>query len=200
MRHWLLPALLLMAACDEPAATPPDRTPDPTATLPYPSAPDTVLPDAVETLPVEEGTAPPGALFGGDLCAALDDSDFGDVAIDEVLPLSVDSCQYTVGDGIVIVVKALSEADFVAAQTPDTTPETAPDTTPGTTDPTGTGDTTPVTAPPVALSGIGEEAFGIDLGDQYRVVVQVDNGWFSVTAPDASTARALARAAVRRAG
>lgn len=159
------------------------------ATLPAPSAPDTLLPVPNDTQPPDvTESLPPDALFGGDLCTALTEADFRGVSIDgrgagEVTDsgaLSADSCQYLVAVGsreYEVVVQVQSPGDFL---NPGTTDEVVDE-----------------------LDGPGLAARGVthvtETGEEYEVLVKVENGFFSVTTPDRSSAVALATHAEPRA-
>ena len=187
---------LLVACTDAPAAEPSDTV----GQLPEPTDIGTISPIIVETLPPDlDGTAPPGSIFGGDPCTALVPADFTQVTFDaagsgtlvDTFPPSIDSCQFTVEVGdeqYVVLVQIRAEADF---ETP----------VPDTTAPIGTADTAD-TAPEVLveeIDDVGNAAVGVTRGDQYEVIVAVDNGWFSVRAPDATSATYLAGRAATRA-
>lgn len=180
----MLVALVVSAlvACSPPASDPPETV----GPVSIDTVPTTLLAEVVDsTLPDDSVVVPPGALFGGDLCTALEEADFTRVVIagegrGELLAfdgLSVDSCGYTVGVGDVeytIVVQAHTADDF---ERPPTTDEVRDD-----------------------VSGVGIAAFGVARGDTaYEVIVQVANGYFSVTTPDPASAKALAGMAAERA-
>ena len=178
-----LVAVALVAACDPPDSVP---VPGTVGTLAV-DAPDTLLPVLVEveaTFLPEEITAPPGALFGGDLCAALTTADLeavtfaglgrGTVVGDPFI--ATDGCAYTVDAGdeqVAVTVTARSQADF-ARPSDDA-------------------------AAIDEIDGIGEAARGVERENGYEVYVKVDNGWFSVRSADRSSALALARRATPRA-
>jgi len=146
----------------------------------------TLLPEVVITDPGLTSSLPPGIMFAGDPCSALVAADFTTVSIDGLAPgtlvdsglLSPDTCGYTVESGrssFVIEVAARTQQDFEQ-------PEQAGATT----------------SEPVA--GIGLGAVSYQRPDRRHVViVQVANGYFSVTAPDAASAAELALIAVDRA-
>jgi hypothetical protein len=167
----VLCAAVLLAACSTGGVA----TEETQLTLvPNPDTSDTLLPvitDAVET--DDTGTLPPDALFGGDLCSALDASDFSGLGrVRDTSPLSLDSCQWTVSSGVVIV-KLATPDDFARPGTADE--EIAP------------------------VDGVGLDAIGVAHADNYQVYVRVENGHFSVTAPTEDAAVRLAAAAAPRA-
>ena len=167
----MLCAAVVLAACSTGGVD----TQDTQLTLvPNPDTSDTLLPvitDDVET--DDTGTLPPDALFGGDLCAALDTTDFSGMGrVRDSSPLSLDSCQWTVGSGVVIV-KLATPDEFARPGTEDE--EIAP------------------------VDGVGIDAIGVAHIDRYQVYVQVENGYFSVTAPTQAAAERLAAAAAPRA-
>ena len=185
----------VLAGCtDAPAAEPSETV----GQLPEPTDIGTISPVIVETLPPDlEGTAPPGSIFGGDPCTALLPADFTQVTFDAVgsgtlidtFPPSIDACQFTVEAGdeqYVVVVQIRTEAEF---DTP----------VPDTTAPVDTADTTPEVVIE-DIDDVGNAAVGVTRGDQYEVIVAVDNGWFSVRTPDATSASYLAGRAATRAG
>lgn len=173
-------AALVPACASDPVEEPPATV----GTVPLPEEVGTLLPVEVNTLPPDDSVSlPPDALFGGDLCTSLAASDFrrvtfagaGAGALVDSFPASEDSCQFTVeagGDEYVVVVRARAAADLDAPAGTDAEVE--------------------------ALTGIGESAVGVDRGDRYEVIVKVANGYFSVTAPDATSATFLAVRAADR--
>lgn len=178
-------ALLALGACDstyeEPAVTVGSLPPEPPAT--------TLLPEVVETfVPDDTNTLPPDTLFGGDLCSSLVAADFSSATfagvstgrLQDALDLADDLCGYVVrvsGSDYTIKVRARSESEFSEnGQEAE------------------------------ALTGIGVAAAGVERepdeafpDGSYEVFVKVDNGYFSVLSTDASSARALAKAAAKRA-
>jgi|CXWK01.1.fsa_nt_gi hypothetical protein len=154
-------------------------------TLPRPSDVGTLLPVELDTLPSDVTTTLlPDTLFSGDPCTALEEGDFARVTFagigtGELIDFgaaSLDSCLYTVEAGdeeFAILVRARTAADLGVTSSTDIEVE--------------------------ELIGIGEAAVGIERSDAYEVIVEVSNGWFSVTAPDAASAKYLARVAVDRA-
>lgn len=199
-----LAALALSAGCSggDPESLPPGTV----GALPTPPTPPTLLPVVTGTDVVDTGTVPPGTLFGGNPCSALTDSILRGAAslvppaaTDPTLPddelgagvtavvtvdpaddgpvttvaVSADACAFQVTDPVryTALVRVIGVFDY---ETPDLE----------------------------ALSGIGVEAKGGvvngDAGDRYVVLVKVDDGWFSLEAPDRATALRLARAAAGR--
>lgn len=165
---------------------------DPTATLGtvgVPSEPTatTLLEDVFNTDSDISVTAPPNALFGGDLCTALVADDFRSIRIDSHSPgelvdsgaLSPDSCGYTVSADRVdlqVLVEARTAADL---EQPAVGAGVQPD----------------------VIETVGLAAIGYaPTVRTYVVIVKVDNGYFSVTTPDSSSAIRLARIAAGRAG
>ncbi len=154
-------------------------------TLPRPSDAGTLLPIDLDTLPSDVTTTlASDTLFGGDPCTALEEGDFARVTfagagageLIDFVAASLDSCLYTVeagGEEYVVLVRARMAADLGVTSSTDVEVE--------------------------ELTGIGEAAIGVERSDVYEVIVEVSNGWFSVTAPDAASAKYLARAAVERA-
>ena len=170
-----LPALCLsvaLAACSAGGSSGPTETE--LTLVPNVSTSDTLLPVSSDTLePDDTGTLPPDAMFGGDLCSALENRDFSGMGrVRDKTPASIDSCQWTVGSGTVVVQLATPD-EFDHPGTADE--EIAP------------------------LDGVGLDAIGVDHGDTYQVFVKVENGYFSVTASSRSKAEALAAAAAPRA-
>lgn len=153
--------------------------------MPRPSDVGTLLPIELDTLPSDVTTTlAPHTLFGGDPCTALDEDDFARVTfagvgageLIDVGAASLDSCLYTVEAGdeeFLVLVRARTAADLGVTSSTDVEVE--------------------------ELTGIGEAAIGIERGDVYEVIVEVSNGWFSVTAPEAASAEFLAKVAVDRA-
>lgn len=173
-----------LSAChtEDPATVPPVGTvgevPEATVT--------TLLPDVIITDPGLTAPLPPGVMFAGDPCSALVADDFASVSIDGLAPgalvdsglLSPDTCGYTVESGRsswTIEVAARTQQDF---ENPEQAGATSFE--------------------PVA--GIGLGAVGYQRPDRkYVVIVQVANGYFSVTTPDAASTADLAALAVDRA-
>lgn len=161
--------MMVLAACSGGT----DTTDVSGLTLPLPSPPDTLLPPPADTQPpdVTEGL-PPDAMFGGDLCTALVDADLAFLGrVRDVAALSADSCEWQVGT-TAVQVQLASPAQFAQPGTADQ--EIAP------------------------VDGVGLDAIGVDLGGEYRVYVQVENGYFSVTAGSRIAAERLAAAAAER--
>ncbi len=167
----VLCASMLLAACSTGGVA----TEETQLTLvPNPDTSDTLLPVITDNIETDDtGTLPPDALFGGDLCSALETSDFSGLGrVRDTSPLSLDSCQWTVGTDVVIV-KLATPDDFARPGTADE--EIAP------------------------IDGVGLDAIGVAHPDSYQVYVRVENGHFSVTAPTPSAAERLAGAAAERA-
>jgi hypothetical protein len=168
--------LLALSACSEGApistAVPVVSTTDPPTLLPIPT--DPTVPDT---------TLPAGAMFGGDFCTALTPSDltstsfrdFGTGALADTQAPSGGACSYTLTSGsksVVVLVQMKSPDDFDA---PPASNELVD-----------------------AVAGIGLAAKAVNHGDTVELMVQMANGYFSVTTPDQASARRLAaRAAVR---
>jgi hypothetical protein len=169
---------LAMVACSEAAPTTTG-----TPVLVPTTEPGTLLP--VLTDPnVPDTTIPANALFGGDVCSALDANDiestsyrgFGTGPLTDSSAPSPDSCQYTVGSGqrtVTVLVQLISPDDFAAPPASNELVE--------------------------PLTGVGVAARSINHGDTVEVQVQVANGYFSVTTPDLASAQRLAERAVPRA-
>lgn len=172
---------MVLSACGDAG---PESIPVTVGSLPEPPDPGTLLPVVVDTAPPDDGTAPPGALFGGNLCTALTDADLAAVNLGggrgELVgdpAATFDGCDYTleVGSATVhVVVTARSQADFANPSAADGVPIDE-------------------------LNGIGDAARGVERESGYEVYVKVSNGWFSVLAPTEASARALALRAVPRA-
>lgn len=177
-------AAMLLSACSGG-----DEETSGSATLPTPSAPDTLLPVPNDTQPPDvTESLPPDALFGGDLCTALTEDDFRGVSIDgrgagrvtDSAALSADSCQYLVQVGsreYEVVVQVQSPGDFL---NPGVTDEVVDE----------------LDGPGLAARGVTHATAA---GEEYEVIVKVENGFFSVTAPDQASAVALATKAEPRA-
>jgi hypothetical protein len=174
-------ALVSLAGCSGTTAQPPGTV----GTVPVVAEPATLLPVVADTLPSDNtvGIAP-GTLFGGERCSALVTGDFDGVAIGgsattfvAASVLAEDACGYELkvaGKDVTVFVQAESADAF---DHPVTTAQAID-----------------------RFDGLGEEAIGVNRGDTaYEVIVRVSNGYFSVTAPDKGSARALAGAAAKRA-
>jgi hypothetical protein len=174
--------LLLVASCSATNTEPPDTV----GAVPVDSETDTLLPVLADTLPVDATVViAPETLFGGDPCSALVEGDFGNVTFAGVARgemtamnmLAEDTCSYDVSAGskaFTVIVQAQSADDF---DHPVTTAQEIDQ-----------------------LTGIGDEAIGVRRSDDlYEVIVHVSNGYFSVSAPDKNSARALAAVAADRA-
>jgi hypothetical protein len=177
--------VLLLAACSGGA----EPTGGSSGGLPEPSEPDTLLPVPNDTQPPDvTDSFPPDALFGGDVCTALTEDEIARVSIDgrgagrvtDVAPLSEDSCRYLVKVGsreYDVIVQVQSPSDFL---NPGGTDEVVDE-----------------------LDGPGLAARGVthvtETGEEYEVIVKVENGFFSVTTPDQASATTLATKAEPRA-
>ncbi len=161
-----------LAACSAGGSSGPTETE--LTLVPNVSTSDTLQPPSSDTLePDDTGTLPPDAMFGGDMCSALENDDFSGMGrVRDKTPASIDSCQWTVGSGTVIV-KLATPDEFARPGTENE--EIAP------------------------VDGVGLDAIGVDHGDNYQVYVQVENGYFSVTAATKAKAETLAGAAAPRA-
>jgi hypothetical protein len=162
----------VLAACSAGGSSGPTETE--LTLVPNVSTSDTLQPPSSDTLePDDTGSLPPDAMFGGDMCSALENSDFAGMGkVRDKTPASIDSCQWTVGSGIVVVQLATPD-EFARPSTSNE--EIAP------------------------LDGVGLDAIGVDHGETYQVYVQVENGYFSVTAATKAKAETLAAAAAPRA-
>lgn len=171
MRRLALLALVALLGCTESPDAPSVSGQVP---FPTPSAPDTLQPVVVDTEPPDNtDPLPADALFGGNLCAALDRADVSGLGAFGTPELaSTDSCVFPVGAGTVVV--QLATPDQYAKPGAEGQ-EIAP------------------------VDGVGLGAIGVDLTDRYQVFVQVENGYFSVTAADRRIAERLAKAAAGRA-
>ena len=166
---------------------------DPTAPLGLSNTIDTLFPPSRETIPIEDGTAPAGALFAGDMCTALTATDIdgvtfptGPATLREFGLLAVDRCQYLVDAGAnsyYVEVQAVGPADFAALV-----------------DGVGTSGTTGGEAVIEAIDDLGLVAFGLETGVGYQVSVQADQGYFQLSAPDRAAALLLATRALTHAG
>lgn len=164
------------ACSDSPGADPVDTVgviTEPTVT--------TLLPIVVDTESDLTSTVPPEVLFGGDLCSALTEADIANAGVGTVVEsaaLSPDSCGWTVQSGRVyrdVIVQVRTAREYEQ----------------------------PLVAAGITIDqvrGVGIAAIGYVLPDRsYTVVVQTDNGYFAVTAPDETGAVGLARLAAARA-
>jgi hypothetical protein len=173
-----------LAACysEDPVTTPTLGT---VGEVPEASA-TTFLPDVIITDPGITSSLPAGVMFAGDPCRALVATDFGSVSIGGLPPgslvdsslLSPDTCGYSVLSGrtdFTIEVAVRTQQEF---QHPEQS---------------GAASSEPV-------AGVGLEAIGYERTDgKFVVIAHVDNGYFSVTAPDAASAAELAAIAAERA-
>ncbi len=171
MRRFALLAFVALLGCTESPDAP---TASGQVPFPAPATPETLLPVVNDTDPPDDtGTLPADALFGGNLCAALEPADFSGLGtLGTPEPASADSCVYPVGSGSVVVQLATPD-QFARPGTEGQ--EIAP------------------------VDGVGLGAIGVDLGGRYQVFVEVENGYFSVTADDRRPAERLAKAAAGRA-
>jgi|GEM_PF-3203428 len=150
-----------------------DAAPETTSEFYFPpdSAASTLLPVIPETLPPPDSVSiPVDALFGGDLCDALDTTE---VSVERTEYLAIDTCQFTLASGDVVRIEAMSGSEFLDrpsdAQTEDLTgwPEAA------------------------------ETSWSAAVFGGWRVMVRVTNGWFGVTAPTLAVARRMSRSAAQ---
>lgn len=166
-------AVPLAAACS--ASGIPDEPPLTVGTVPEPETTDTIAPPLSDPEPPDTTLGlPPDALFGGDVCTALTPGNLSFLGrVGEPDGQSIDSCAWPVGTDQQVLVQ-LATPDEFATPAPNGE-EIAP------------------------LDGVGLDAIGVDFGDTYTVYVQVENGYFSVTAPTRRAAERLAAAAAPRA-
>jgi len=174
-------AALSLSACSGE-----DGAVDPTAPLGLSNTVDTLFPPSRETIPIEDGTAPKGSLFGGDLCAALTDVDIdgvefptGSAALREFGLLAIDRCEYLIDAGentYQVLVQAITPAEFAALVEGIDNGGTVPGGEPALFEP---------------LPDLGLEAYGLDVGTEFRVWVQADTGYFQLIAPDRTSALVL---------
>lgn len=162
-----------VAACSAGGVT--DTAPGTVGTIPEPETTDTLAPPLSDPEPPDTTLGlPPDALFGGDPCTALTDREMAFLGrVDEGTLATIDSCVWVVGGDEQVVVQ-LATPDEFATPAPNGE-EIAP------------------------VDGVGLGAIGVDRGATYEVYVQVENGYFSVTAPDRSAAERLAALAAPRA-
>lgn len=174
--------LLFAGACSDADEEPPATV----GAVPVDTATDTLLPVLADTLPPDVTvTIAPDTLFGGEPCTALVEADFRSVTFSGLGRgtltaqnlLGEDMCGYDVTAGaeqFVVVVQAKSADDF---DHPVTTAQEIDQ-----------------------FDDLGDEAIGVRRGDdRYEVIVHVSNGYFSVSTPDKTSARALAAVAADRA-
>lgn len=169
-RPWALAVALVLAACSGESSAPATTS---EFYFPPDSAASTLLPVIPDTLPSPESVViPPDALFGGDLCDALDTDE---VAVVKVEYLAVDTCQFTLAGaaGEVVRIEVVTGAEFLER------PSDAADE-----DLTGWPDTAEVAWSTAVFAGM-------------RVMVRVENGYFGVTAPSLAVARRMARSAAQ---
>ena len=174
-------AIALVMCRPEPAATPDTvgAVPEETTTTLLEFLPDTDPPD-----PTAPPTAPPGSLFSGDPCTALVADDFARTTIGGVatgvlvdfFPLDDDACGFLVSVNAQEFNITVQAVDFSAFARP---PEDNEDR--------------------LALSDIGQSAYGVAGDSDYAVWVKVANGYFVVTTPDQTSAIRLALIAANRA-
>ena len=195
-----VPSAAVAACTDATVETPPGTVGavEPPATL------ETLLPVVTDSTieVIDTGSVAPGTMFGGNLCSALSEAELlsaassippsgtdpENVGSEEsvvepgpvgIVAVSADACRFVVRDPVrySVLVRIRSVFDF---ESPDLD------------DPAGG------TLVKDAVPGIGSEAIGVERGVLYEVVVKVDDGFFSVTAPDRDVAVRLARAAADR--
>ncbi|MFM2079233.1 MAG: hypothetical protein RJA49_3123 [Actinomycetota bacterium] len=164
-------AFVALVGCSGGSAAP---TASGAAAFPTPAPPDTLLPVIVDTEPPDvTDTLPADAMFGGDPCSALEHADFSGLGTAGAPNLlSTDACEFPLS-GSTVLVQLASPDQFARPGTSGQ--EIAP------------------------VDGVGLDAIGVALGDRYEVFVQVENGYFSVTADTRATAVRLAKAAAGRA-
>ncbi|MFZ9482846.1 MAG: hypothetical protein ACO3AV_08090 [Ilumatobacteraceae bacterium] len=173
LRACALSALLVVAACSGESSAPATSS---EFYFPPDEAASTLLPIIPETLPSPETVViPPDALFGGDLCDALDTDE---VPVERVEYLAVDACQFSLAgtSGDVVRIEVVTGAEFLER------PSDANDE-----DLTGWPETVDVAWSAVVFAGV-------------RVMVRVENGSFGVTAPTLAVARRMARSAAQWVG
>lgn len=195
-----VPCVAVAACSDATVETPPGTV----GAVEPPSTLETLLPVVTDSTieVIDTGSVAPGTMFGGNLCTALAEAELlsaaslvpssgtdpENVGSEEsvvepgavgIVAVSADACRFVVREPVrySVLVRIRSVFDLRSPELDD---------------PAGG------TLVADALSGIGSEAIGIDRGTTYEVVVEVDDGYFSVTAPDRDTATRLARAAVDR--
>ena len=163
-----LVAVLWLSSCSGSSAAPGTTS---EFYFPPDSAASTLLPVIPETLPPPDSVSiPPDALFGGDLCDALDTTE---VAVERVEYLAIDTCQFTLASGETVRIEAMSASDYLERPS-DATSE----------DLTGWPET-------------AETAWSAAVIGGARVMVRVGNGWYGVTAPTLALARRTARSAAQ---
>ena len=79
----------------------------------------------------------------------------------------------------------------------DTSPSDASAVVPAGSDDESTPDSVPKVTPE-EIDDVGNAAVGVTQGNDYEVIVEVDNGWFSVRTPDRTSAAYLAGRAASR--
>ena len=222
-RRFVIPVVVMVVAFG--ACTAQDQTANSGLTLPPPDEPETLLPVFDDTEPPDvTDTVPTSALFQGDICTALAVADFArvfgnGVRLDDSGPLALDTCLYLLRLGskqIDVRIALSSIEEFTAPEVrnlPDAVPTMPTNPDPGTvpqTSPTTDAATIPpvtevVTASTVEstieatideLNGIGLGSRGLRQGIRYEVYAKVDNGFFSVLAPNRNNAIALAKLVV----
>ena len=188
LRRTVLSSLVALAALAVPMACSGtnEQPPDTVGAVPLASEAGTLLPVLPDTPPPDNTvTIAPGTLFAGNPCTALVEADFlsvtfagvGRGTVSSSSLLAQDTCGYEIragGNAYQVIVQVASADEF---DHPVTTAQMID-----------------------KFSDIGEEAIGVARGDErYEVIVRVENGFFGVTTPDESSARALATKAVERA-
>ena len=177
----VIASVLALAACHSESADPTNTV----GSIPIETTPTTLLPIVIDTAPPDVSTTlPAGLLFGGDLCSALTTNDFMQISIGALgtgelidqVPLADDTCGYSVQlgrDEITIIVRARAASDAGTPGADGGAPE--------------------------PVSGLGLAASMRVLADgTFDVIVQVDNGWFSVSSIDRESAIGFALRAVTR--
>jgi hypothetical protein len=190
-----------VAACTGATAETPPGT---VGAIEPPPTLETLLPvvtdSTIEVL--DTGSVAPGTMFGGNLCSALTEGELLSVAslvppsgtdpenvgseetVVEpgavgVVAVSADACRFVVREPVrySVLVRIRSVFDYESPELVDPTGSTLVEDT---------------------VTGIGVGAIGVASGVLYEVVVKVDDGFFSVSAPDRQAAIRLARAAAER--
>lgn len=170
LRRGALAVVLLVSACSGESSAPATTS---EFYFPPDEAASTLLPVIPETLPSTDSVViPPDALFGGDLCDALDTDE---VAVAKVEYLAVDTCLFTLEGSAaeVVRIEVVTGAEFI--ERPSESSEE---------DVTGWPDT-------------ADAAWSVTVFAGIRVMVRVENGYFGVTAPSLAVARRMARSAAQ---
>ncbi len=172
---------IALVTCRPEAVPAPDTVgavPEETTTTLLEFLPDTDPPD-----PTAEPTVPPGSLFDGDPCTALVADDFARTIIDGVTtgvlvdfsPLDDDACGYIVSVFELQYNITVQAVDFSTFGRPPADDEDR-----------------------LALTDIGQSAYGVAGEEDYSVWVKVANGYFVMTTPDQTSAMRLATIAANR--